>query len=735
LEIQSASGLQKLKLSLPPGTRARFEAFCDSRSITKSDGFFTLALAGLAQLEANTRKQAERDKKFAQSPKSALPFEAWCSEQAQFWQAVQPALLDQKIVMAEGSTGIGKGRVLAAAASLASKRGLGPVWVTTSTVVLVGSLFNEFLALPKTIIYGLCATILPGRTEFVSVKLLRQYQESFRLLEPEQAAALDKWIADGGKPVEKGPLTLAIKKMGIAPCWLVNDLKAIAPSYPVGDVVLSRAHRGDDDDDPGAVLAQELRLAAIEKADIIFATHAMLGVAQLTGWTIAPAPKFLIVDEAHLLEQTISNIRSRQLSFFSLSGELKQLAAASPGSKVIKEAIKAVDELKGVCMRFDRSRYLKNGIGRSIDLAAIGSRNTKVLSEHMTALHKLLASRTLASEPSIGRFREVLRSAVDAANDMCDGKRLSNALLLSFSPDRRFPALQSGPRDVGGVLGALWKTAESGGIAASATVHTRSETGELRADYLARILAIPPARRLAPPPVIAQHIFTTPVLHVPGRELLKKAALVPTGIKATAAEREVWTKSVARVCDRVVRQARGGTLILCTSYTQVAALAEQLVDVGIPGDRIVCNIKYKAFSLTEREFRLKYALGLRPVLIALGPAWTGISLVDDTIASEDFLLTDLIIPRMPIGLNSSVSMQGRIERAGMAPIIQEALMVLKQGLGRLVRRTGVSDRNLWVLDGRIWQLEQSGLPALSRSAQRMLKDYRKVQEIPATADW
>jgi CRISPR type IV-associated DEAD/DEAH-box helicase Csf4 len=154
-----------------------------------------------------------------------------------------------------------------------------------------------------------------------------------------------------------------------------------------------------------------------------------------------------------------------------------------------------------------------------------------------------------------------------------------------------------------------------------------------------------------------------------------------------------------------------------------------MVALGTSKERIVCSERKTAFSITEQAYRRMFGQGLKPIMIALGSAWTGITLLDDTPASEDFLLTDLVIPRMPVALNTSVSMQERIERARMAPIIQEALMTLKQGCGRLIRRTGVTDRHLWVLDGRIWQPELSSLPSLSRAAARMMKDYRKIEEI------
>jgi ATP-dependent DNA helicase DinG len=731
-KIQKSTGLPKIKLSLPPGTRAKLMAFCEEHNATASDAFLTLSMLGLAQYQ----KQAEQQKKTAQaylsSAKAVMPFEPWCVEQPLFWNAIQPALRDKKIVLAEGSTGIGKGRVLAAAAAHAARSNSGPVWLVSSTVVLVSNLFNEYLALPKSITHGLRAAILPARGEFVSTARLKRFQETFRRLEPEQAADVDRWIAAGGKPIASTPLTRSMERIGLAPGWLINDLQQIAPSYPIKEVALSSKSSSETEEevDQGEKLAKELRAAAVDDVDIIFATHAMLGTAHMTGWKIAPAPKFLIVDETHLYEQNIADIRSKQFSLFSMASELKSLLAQSPGSKVLKEALALTEDIKGQCSRFDRPAYQRGNSARPVDLSVIPLKEKARFSESMARLEKLLRSRTCANEPALDCFREIISTIAAASDDIRSTKRFARSILLSFSPDRRFPSIQSGDRDVGGVLGSIWKTSENGGIAASATIYTRSETGELRGDYLGRILAIPPARSAASQPVIAPHIYSLPVVHKPSKALLSQHSLIPPSIKATNKERKLWADTNAAVCSKIVAGARGGTLILCTSYRQISTLSESLVQLGVAVERLVPGDPKTAFAITERTYRAKYADGIRPIMIALGPAWTGISLIDATPAEEDFLLTDLVIPRMPVALNNTPSMQERIERSRMAPIIQEALISLKQGLGRLVRRTGVSERHLWVLDGRIWQPELSSLPALGRAANRMMKDYRKIREIP-----
>lgn len=60
-----------------------------------------------------------------------------------------------------------------------------------------------------------------------------------------------------------------------------------------------------------------------------------------------------------------------------------------------------------------------------------------------------------------------------------------------------------------------------------------------------------------------------------------------------------------------------------------------------------------------------------------------------------------MILRVPIGLNRSSTQFTRRRALGYNAVIYEAGFLLKQCLGRLMRRQGLTDRRIWLLDGRI----------------------------------
>lgn len=98
----------------------------------------------------------------------------------------------------------------------------------------------------------------------------------------------------------------------------------------------------------------------------------------------------------------------------------------------------------------------------------------------------------------------------------------------------------------------------------------------------------------------------------------------------------------------------------------------------------------------------KARAGLRPVWIAAGGAWTGLDISDKRFEpTEDFMLTDLAILNISFGTNGSTTHKARQEWMKTAERDRAALE-FKQGIGRLMLRSGLLDRRLHILDPRVW---------------------------------
>lgn len=292
---------------------------------------------------------------------------------------------------------------------------------------------------------------------------------------------------------------------------------------------------------------------------------------------------------------------------------------------------------------------------------------------------------------------------------------------VEFSPKRTYPSIMVGRPDIGNILGGMWQMASGGVGLCSATLFIPDETGNARADYVQNVLGLPRSRLDLPPPLVVPSVLEIPVMHLPSTKSARILAR-PVGRARTPESDDAWAQKLGRVIGNITSKlaTRGGTLVLLTSYAQAKAVAEY-----IDPARLVMQRDNERFADAQQRFEALYRAGGKPVLLGVGTAWTGVDLADklQSDPKQDAMLTDLIIGCLPVGLNRSATMQARIDRMGTNPIEKEALMMLRQGLGRLIRREGVQDRHIWFLDGRLWT-DWPGMDRLKRAATKILYAYK-----------
>jgi Rad3-related DNA helicase len=90
------------------------------------------------------------------------------------------------------------------------------------------------------------------------------------------------------------------------------------------------------------------------------------------------------------------------------------------------------------------------------------------------------------------------------------------------------------------------------------------------------------------------------------------------------------------------------------------------------------------------------------------------------------LLTDLVLPALPFGTDQSSTHRGRKKAFGFGVEVQKAFRKFRQALGRLVRREGLVDRHIWLLDGR---LVHPGATTYTADMRLWISRYTHVQRI------
>ncbi len=523
------------------------------------------------------------------------------------------------------------------------------------------------------------------------------------------------------------PLTRSI---GPDAAWLREDLLTLADGIDSLDVDAFTLRHEIAEESHSRNILRSIREIAQTEAQVVFCTHAMLALAQKTKWRVMPAPTLLVIDEAHQFEAAVSLVNSSRISLYTLRA---LLARARREQKL--SAHSAVAQAHGKVT--DLGRYL-GGLGQdeTIGMEDLSQDARNALLAKCEAVRKSLDSKPCAALPMVRSYARAFSMVMDRLRALQSPgsarERPGEEAYVSYSNIRRSPSFIAGPASVSGHLGAIWSSAKAGVVLASATLYTPTSTGDLRCDYLRTILNTPQGRTVMAMPVVDPSIYAIPTMHIPTPATA--AALRPA---AEAADRHQWHQEQARVLvEHVLPSSQGGTLVLCTSYADIEGLAEQLHARGLERS-IISMSRGSGFSLSRNAFIKAYQEGGKPVLLALGPAWTGVDLSLPGVPPEvDRLLTALVVSKLPVGLNDSNTMRARKLRMGMHAVTQEALLTLKQGFGRLIRRSGVQDRHLWLLDGRVYDgqpwSQKNGKPydmrELTAATRRIVKTYQRVVE-------
>jgi len=568
--------------------------------------------------------------------------------------------------------------------------------------------------------------VVLGRGQFVSPSAIADVLRAQEQPDPGVSA----WLEDGC-PSGRSDATRLLQRMCPGISGLADDLRSVARDFPIDDVLLRRDSPSGESDWYDALR----EIAA--SCDIVLVTHAMLAADNMltcVGRTLLPPALGLFIDEAHDFEIAQADASSQSISMFSLRAALRNAPWASLRlATAAEQALRAAEESYR-CLQAvpEPVRLPSELIPRSLTLAAweTASRSLLTLKAALDAVVAGAAKRKAESLGGMARTIDDLKAASRAITALTKGQPGS----LTFSPIRRYPHIAVGPSNVDALLAARWEHTPCGALL-SATLLYPGVTGPQAAPTIRR-LALPPDRTVAPAVLHPHWIRSTPLMFTVAPQ---DAALLapPTGEQLNHEALMRWVQVVAAViADRIAPTAAGGTLVLMTGYERLRLLQDQLLAIngGELRERlIVQNRHVLPLSQALAEFRARAKEGARPILLGLGGAWTGVDLRDerysDADAHKDLLLTDLVMPALPFGLNRTTTHEARVAWAGFAVEKDQALRSFLQGLGRLVRRDGLRHRRLWVLDGRLSDPLRRGLVS---EFVRVVQDYpmRREFDVP-----
>lgn len=441
------------------------------------------------------------------------------------------------------------------------------------------------------------------------------------------------------------------------------------------------------------------------------------------GFDILPDLDLLIVDEAHNLEDAFSLVLSQDISLWSLEKQVRDLHFMFP-KQITAATVRNMEHIRDTLQKSPSA-----SADKSMVLLDEDKKTLVELDSVLGTITKLKDSARKKIVKTQG-FKRIVQTARSIHLALIAGESYGGSMSarIDWSPDRKWPRLQVGRVSVGREMNYLWIAVAQRSILVSGTLY--QEYPQLSCESARRTLSVPVKLMLTSEPIHAAWQYTPVTACVissytaaDGREQFIRPMLPKLPTAAETKNYEVlysgWVDDVAIYISDAHNVAVGGLLVLGTAYRDIEAIAAILKIRS--KDTVMVQKKGVPLQTLRGAFLAETEKKKRPILLAVGAAWTGFDLHDPTNPNA---LTDLVILNAPFGaIIRSLARQTRISRKdGIFEIVAVMVVLVRQGLGRLVRSPETPpNRRIHWLDAKIHLTSCAGLFA---PVKRFLTKYK-----------
>ena len=476
---------------------------------------------------------------------------------------------------------------------------------------------------------------------------------------------------------------------------------------------------------------------AAQDADVIVTNHALLLADALKGGSVLPPHEHLIVDEAHQLEETAVEALTMRVGegelLESIDGALTWFrAAVGTPSETVRRA--AADCRQAVVELFGEIRAVVSA--RQPEIPPRASRDEPVVidaanralpdiirlstlaagvDERATAFRRALdeagAQVPLEANPHAEReldlFITQLQSRVDLVVHALLQPRSERLYWLGTERRSGRPLVQAAP------------------TAAGRELQERAFQGKETVVFTSATLAIADSFAYFKRGVGLEALSTHEMVLASPFDYLAQALLcLPTDLRDL--NDPAFLEQVTAVVGDIAEAIEGRTLVLFTSHLQLQEVAERL---RMRTARADLTVLAQNLDGTRRQLLAQFQENPRSILLGSSSFWEGIDVPGDALSCVVIVRLPFRVPSDPLQLARSASLADPFGELALP----EAVLRLKQGFGRLIRRQ--SDRGAVVLlDHRIANRTYGGafLAALPRAAVYV---GQAEEMTPAIAQW
>jgi len=636
-------------------------------------------------------------------------------QQVAMLKAVAEALSESQHLLVEAGTGTGKSMAYLVPAALWAIKNNKRVVISTNTINLQDQLINKDIPDLESILgINIQATVLKGRANYFCPRRF----ESFRRRGPE--------TADEMRVLGKVLIWLQATESG--------DRAGLNLNGPIENSIWMRLSAEDEDCTTENCLKRtggicpfyRVRQAA-QNAHILIVNHALLLADVATGNKILPEYEYLIVDEAHHLEDATTNALSFRVTLAELERAINHLGGASSGLlgwmlSALREVLPpsdfaSVNHLveKAADVAF-RLQHLSRQFFQSIDQFLTEQRDGRPLGMYSHQERIIEATRTQPAwtnveqtwDEALGALTgllEILAKLNQAVTESIDGlaeededlhgsllnvyrrfdefQNNTNALVFEPSAEQIYwveiqangnrLALNAAPLHIGPLMERYLWHEKTSVILTSATLTT---TGEF--DYLRSRLNAQDAYELA---LGSPFDYETAALVYVAND-------IPEPSDRNGHQRAIET-GLINLC----RATNGRALALFTSYDQLKRTSKAIAPVLAKND---ISVYEQGEGASPHSLLENFRTSEKAVLLGTRAFWEGVDIPGEA-------LSVLVIVKLPFNVPSDPIIAARSETFD-DPFYQyslpEAILRFRQGFGRLIRTQ--QDRGIVViLDRRV----------------------------------